>query len=138
MNAYSQLFKRDPQILLNFPFLKRISKDEYETFLVLKNHSIRVMGIINILVQQLNFPPEKCDPELIQTLQDLGQKHFSYGASRSNIELLGKLFMESFMLPFNEYPDYAEIRTAWSKFFDFIIYWIKVGFQYVSNKGIEM
>lgn len=55
LTSYLELFRRAPESLALFPFLKQLGPDDLEFYAQLKNHSIRLTGFISMLVKQVFF-----------------------------------------------------------------------------------
>ena len=75
------------------------------------------------------------DQQMEEFLLDLGRKHFSYGARPQLMELLGRVFVESLNPLFEDHHDFSLIQESWNAFFGVIVFWMKMGFKYVQNKG---
>ena len=88
--------------------------------------------------------PKKTDDIIRCRMVDLGMKHFRYVVNKPDIgvaDLFGVIMVESFMeaIPKDgmEQEKYQLIRDAFVAFFKVIMYWLKLGFEYVENKGIS-
>lgn len=135
LTTYLELFQKNPETMKAFPFLKHLSKEDLEFYSQLKNHAVRVTGVINLLVRQLELPQEEADAKISEFLHNLGRRHFSYGSRPHQMELLGHAFVETFMYVFESDPRKASIEEAWKMFFLYIVHWMKSGFEFVQNKG---
>ena len=57
LTMYLELFKRNPESKANFPFLKHLDHDDIEFYDQLKNHAIRVTGVLGMLIRQVRNLP---------------------------------------------------------------------------------
>ena len=55
LSSFLELFRRAPETLSVFPFLKQLGPEDMEFYHQLKNHSIRITGVISMLVKQVTF-----------------------------------------------------------------------------------
>ena len=55
LTMYLELFKRNPESKANFPFLKHLDHDDIEFYDQLKNHAIRVTGVLGMLIRQVRL-----------------------------------------------------------------------------------
>jgi hypothetical protein len=53
LSTYLELFQRNPETLSLFSFLKHLSKEDLEFYSQLKNHAVRVTGVLTMLVRQV-------------------------------------------------------------------------------------
>lgn len=53
LTSYLEMFRRAPESLALFPFLKQLGPEDLEFYAQLKNHSIRLTGFISMLVKQV-------------------------------------------------------------------------------------
>merc|ERR1719468_1094774 len=135
LSSFLELFRRAPETLSVFPFLKQLGPEDMEFYHQLKNHSIRITGVISMLVKQLESEERPADEAIRDLLLDLGRRHFSYGAKTSHMELLGRVFAESLQPIFEGDPEAKAIQEAWLVFFSVIVFWLQKGFRFVQYKG---
>ena len=53
------------------------------------------------------------------------------------MELLGRVFVDSFIHIFEEDERQVEVTEAWATFFTYIVFFMRRGFNYVKDKGRE-
>jgi hypothetical protein len=53
LSSYLELFRRAPESLSVFPLLRHLSQEDLEFYSQLKNHSIRVTGVLSMLIRQV-------------------------------------------------------------------------------------
>jgi hypothetical protein len=47
------MFKRAPESLSMFPFLKHLSNEDLEFYSQLRDHAVRVTGVLSMLIRQV-------------------------------------------------------------------------------------
>ena len=135
LSTFLELFRRAPESLHFFPFLKHLNQEDLEFYAQLRNHSVRVTGVLSMLVKQLEQEESKADERIKEFLIDLGRRHFSYGANTSHMELLGLVFVETLLPLFSADEEQEKIKLAWMAFFRLILFWLASGFRFVQHKG---
>lgn len=135
LTMYLEMFKKNPETLTLFPFLKHLSKEDLEFYSQLRNHAVRVTGVLTMLITQLALPPAEADVAMSTFLLELGRRHFSYASHPGQMELLGHTFVESLLPIFSKDDRESEIHEAWLAFFKLIVFYMQTGFRFVQNKG---
>ena len=75
------------------------------------------------------------DDKIATFLTDLGMRHYSYGSKPHQMELLGHVFVDSFIHIFEGEENETEVTEAWLAFFAFMVFFMRRGFNYVKDKG---
>ena len=55
LSSFLELFRRAPESLHAFPFLKHLNQEDLEFYAQLRNHSVRVTGVLSMLVRQVSL-----------------------------------------------------------------------------------
>ena len=53
LTSYLEMFKRAPESLSMFPFLKHLSNEDLEFYSQLRDHAVRVTGVLSMLIRQV-------------------------------------------------------------------------------------
>ena len=57
LTSYLEMFKRAPESLSMFPFLKHLSNEDLEFYSQLRDHAVRVTGVLSMLIRQVRANP---------------------------------------------------------------------------------
>nr|CAD7260264.1 unnamed protein product [Timema shepardi] len=85
----------------------------------LRAHALRVMAFVQKAVARLH-EPEKLE----KLLQELGKKHYSYGAKEKYVDLIGPQFIQAIQ-PSLDSQWTPELHEAWAQLFKFMAYIMK-------------
>ena len=55
LTSYLEMFKRAPESLSMFPFLKHLSNEDLEFYSQLRDHAVRVTGVLSMLIRQVRI-----------------------------------------------------------------------------------
>lgn len=142
VSAYNELFRLSPQAIQFFPKLFGYKEGDEEKFQeVVKDHSIRILGIIGLIVRNLSKikgNDQKAYYSFYKFSFQLGEKHFRYGANPRLMGLLGLAFATSMKQTLLDLEDPEEMEEAWKSFFCVVTSWMRRGFLYIQNKGREV
>jgi hypothetical protein len=54
LTSYLEMFKRAPESLSMFPFLKHLSNEDLEFYSQLRDHAVRVTGVLSMMIRQVS------------------------------------------------------------------------------------
>ncbi|KAK3601257.1 hypothetical protein CHS0354_040436 [Potamilus streckersoni] len=116
---FMRLFEKCPNVQDLFVPLRGLSSEELRNSDRLREHGMRVMGIIEKCVARLHRPDQ-----LEKLLLDLGQKHVYYNVKPDYIDLFGPQLQLAIKPAIGDRWT-SEVEEAWSAFLNFISHIIK-------------
>ncbi|XP_041378366.1 neuroglobin-1-like [Gigantopelta aegis] len=112
------LFEANPEFQESFILFRGLTHKEMKYSVVLKDHALRVMGIVEKCINRLD------DVEKIKNIMtSLGKKHAGYCVQKQYIDLMCPQFISSLQQMQGDWTD--EHTDAWKALFGLITYHMK-------------
>lgn len=114
--TFSKFFEAKPEALEMFNAFRELDPKNMEKSQEMKQHAARVMGFVNKVIARLDD-----DQKYLKLMEELGQRHGTYGALPELVELMGDQFISVIQPSLEDAGTWnSETDQAWRKLFEII------------------
>jgi len=129
--AFKKLFESHSDIQTYFPSMKKLSSTDLDMTKKIKEHSVRVMGLVRLYVENI-YEIEKITPNV----ENLGKAHYQRGIKSEYIDVMGPVFCNT-IRPLLVMKDLwsLELEEVWLTLFKKISETMKKGYPREKRKS---